>query len=174
MSNQNTLNAESPRHKGRRRSRHGFFTGLLAGAFLGGILIVTINAYSHFNHGGPFGHGMQDPAVAMERAEFAIDWTLSRVDASEAQREQVKAIVNDAFSDLQPAIAEHRVTHEAFRDLFAQPTIDRLALEQLRTAALEQADSVSSRVIQAIADAAEVLTPAQRAALIALADRNRH
>ncbi|MFQ5995943.1 MAG: Spy/CpxP family protein refolding chaperone [Acidiferrobacterales bacterium] len=173
MSNQDTVKSERTKHRETRRSRHGFFTGLLVGGLLSGILLITISAYS-LNHGGHFRHGMHDPAVAMERAEFAIDWTLSRVDASEAQREQVKMIVRDAFNDLQPAIAEHRTSHQAFRDVFGQPIIDRAALEQIRSTGLQRADAVSSRVVQAIADAAEVLTPEQRTELIALAERYRH
>jgi len=47
--------------------------------------------------------------------------------------------------------------------LLAAPTIDRAALEQVRVAQMQSADARSRRTLQAMADAAEVLTPEQRA-----------
>jgi uncharacterized membrane protein len=46
--------------------------------------------------------------------------------------------------------------------LLAQPTIDRNALERVRQTEQQLADQRSRRVTQAFADAADVLTPAQR------------
>jgi Spy/CpxP family protein refolding chaperone len=51
------------------------------------------------------------------------------------------------------------------RQLLTAPTVDRPALEALRAAQLAEADAASRRMVQAIADAAEVLTPEQRAKL---------
>ena len=59
-------------------------------------------------------------------------------------------------------------------DALEQPTIDRAALEQIRATELQRAETASSRVVQAIADAAEVLTPEQRIELIRLAAQFRH
>ncbi len=42
------------------------------------------------------------------------------------------------------------------------PSIDRVALEALRAEQMQRADAMSKRVLAAVADAAEVLTPAQR------------
>ena len=47
-------------------------------------------------------------------------------------------------------------------ELLAAPTVDRTALEQLRVAQIQSADARRRRVLQAMADAAEVLTPEQR------------
>jgi Spy/CpxP family protein refolding chaperone len=46
--------------------------------------------------------------------------------------------------------------------LLAAPTIDRAALEQARVARMQVEDARSRRIVQAMADAAEVLTPEQR------------
>jgi Spy/CpxP family protein refolding chaperone len=43
-----------------------------------------------------------------------------------------------------------------------QPTVDRMALERLRAEKMQYADAVSKRLVTAVADAAEVLTPEQR------------
>jgi Spy/CpxP family protein refolding chaperone len=46
--------------------------------------------------------------------------------------------------------------------LLTAPTIDRTAIERLRTEQMGLAESASKRIAQALADAAEVLTPEQR------------
>jgi protein CpxP len=48
------------------------------------------------------------------------------------------------------------------RELLTQQTIDRAALEKLRADQIALHDAASRRLIQAIGDAAEVLTPEQR------------
>ncbi len=52
------------------------------------------------------------------------------------------------------------------RDALVAPTIDKSALTELRTAEIKLADRASARIQQAVVDAAEVLTPAQRKALL--------
>ena len=46
--------------------------------------------------------------------------------------------------------------------LLTQPTLDRTAIEALRTDQLALADQASKRFAQAVGDIAEVLTPEQR------------
>jgi Spy/CpxP family protein refolding chaperone len=46
--------------------------------------------------------------------------------------------------------------------LLTAPTIDRTAIERLRTEQMALADSASKRIAQALADVAEVLNPEQR------------
>ena len=48
------------------------------------------------------------------------------------------------------------------RVLLTQPSVDRAAIEALRTEQLALADAASKRFTQALGDAAEVLTPEQR------------
>jgi Spy/CpxP family protein refolding chaperone len=51
------------------------------------------------------------------------------------------------------------------RDVLAAPTVDRAKLEALRAEHLKVAEEASQKVTTALAEAAEVLTPAQRADL---------
>ena len=58
--------------------------------------------------------------------------------------------------------------------LFAAERIDRDAIERLRASQLALADQASGRFTRALADVAEVLTPAQRRDLSERVARHRH
>ena len=158
-----------------RRSGHGFLGGFALGALLGTAVTMGVGAYSHSGPGG-WGYGDHDttPATAIERAEFATDFVLSRVNADEAQRQKAKAIVRDTINELFPLKLEHQASRQAFIDTLAQPSIDRVALEQIRQSEMQRANTASTRLVQAIADIAVVLTPEQRTQLIELATRLHH
>ena len=57
------------------------------------------------------------------------------------------------------------------RELLTQQTINRAALEKLRADQIALHEAASRRLIQAIADAAEVLTPEQRRKISNMAPR---
>jgi Spy/CpxP family protein refolding chaperone len=160
--------------------RRRFVTGLVAGGLLGGLMATAIGAWSN-NHGGPGGwHGggrwcrtSMSPEAQRERAEFATDWMLSKVNATDAQRSQIKAIVAAALQDLAPVRDEHRQHREAFLAALTQPSVDRATLEDLRRAELQLAENASQRIVTALAEVADVLTPEQRAELVKMAERFR-
>jgi Spy/CpxP family protein refolding chaperone len=172
---------EHEERKEQRRSRHGFWAGVLIGGLLSAALAAGI-AYTSVKAnaaglglGGP-GHGhhrfeSMDPEIVRERTEFAVDWILGRVDASEDQRDQVKTIFSNTLIDLLPLMPAHKDNREAFATEFGRSTLDRTAIEEIRKAEIELADQASSRLITALADAAEVLTPEQRTELIEMAKR---
>jgi periplasmic protein CpxP/Spy len=140
------------------RWRRPLLIGALA-AGLGGALFASgcgRHAQAH-GWGGHHGHHSMDPQAATERAEFAADWVLNKVNANDTQRQQIKGIVKSAVNDLLPLRDQHRTARKAMMEALAQPTIDRQKL----------------RLLQAVADAAEVLTPEQRAELAKLAARHR-
>ena len=157
-----------------RHTRYDFFGGLFMGGLLGALLAVTVGAFAQF--GGPrFAHSRSlEPEVIMERAEFVVDFALRRIDATDAQREQIKAAVQATIEDLQSTLAGHGSAHDELREILTQPYVDRVALEQLRTSGLQHADVVSQRMIQTLADTADILTQEQRVELMALGERFRH
>ncbi|MFQ5936981.1 MAG: Spy/CpxP family protein refolding chaperone [Acidiferrobacterales bacterium] len=171
MSKQDTVKSEDQKPKCQRRTRHGFFSGLVVGGLVATLLVGALGAYSH---GGYYRHGGYDAQTAATRAEFATDWVLSQVNATEEQRTQVKAIVSDAINDLYAERQQHRESHQAFFNALTQPTVDRQALDEIRRLELQRAENLSGRFVQAIADAAEVLTPEQRNELVELAGRFGH
>jgi periplasmic protein CpxP/Spy len=160
-----------PPSSARRRFLSGVVTGgLLASLLAGG---ASVYVHAHPGRGGWFGagRGSVDPTIVGERAAFATDWILHRIDASEAQRQQVQVIVQTAVQDLWPMKDQHHQYRQALREALTQPTINRATLGEIRRAELHLADAASSRLVEAIADAAEVLTPEQRAKLAELAAR---
>jgi Spy/CpxP family protein refolding chaperone len=138
---------------------------------IGGLLVgagTTIFAHSRpgFLGGGHCGFGHADPDVAARRADFMTRFMLSEVDASEAQQAQITDIVKAAMNDLRSLRDGHFEGHKAIVELLSQPSIDRAALESLRAEQVQLAETASRRIAQALAEAAEELTPEQRAALI--------
>ena len=98
--------------------------------------------------------------------EKKIERMLDKVEASDDQRGKVHGIVKAAVADLQEV---HDLKIEIRQDLmaaFSRETVDRDELESLRQRKMETVDRMSQRALTALADAAEVLTPAQRQELV--------
>ncbi|HEY7759152.1 MAG TPA: periplasmic heavy metal sensor [Burkholderiales bacterium] len=174
---ESNLDAGTPNQRGNRRR---FFAGLLTGGVIGGLLAGAVSAWSHGEApGGWHGRGWcrthaMNPVDERARLEFAADWVLNRIQASEAQREQVKDVLGQALQDLGPLRDRHRRHRDDFAAALAQPAVDRAALEELRRAELALAEQASTRIVTALADIADALTPEQRAELLKLAEQLRH
>lgn len=169
----------------RKSRRRWLLGGLLAGGLFGSL--ATLSAGLHAQMAGPFGlhrvgHGHHggwmgrdlNPEALAERLDFATDWALTRVGANDGQRARVKAIVQAAAGDLSGLRLQHRENRAALVEALQAPAIDRAALEALRRAELQLAETASARLLAAVADAAEVLTPEQRARLAEGLARHRH
>ncbi len=150
--------------------RRWIFAGI-GGAIVAGIL--TMNAFGneagHSRH-GHHRHGMwaeMSPEQAGKRIDKMVNRMLDKADATTEQKQRVAQIAKDAAKELMPLRKQHKEARQRAVDLLSQPTIDRAAIEQIRTEELQLGDAVSKRITQAIADAAEALTPEQRAKLAA-------
>lgn len=108
-----------------------------------------------------------DPARTEARIDRAIGRFASRLDATPVQQEQLAAIARGAAREVAPAREKLRDARKQALALAAAPSIDRAGIERLRAEQMQLADSVSRRLAQALADAAEVLTPEQRRKLTA-------
>ena len=170
----NATPSQPPAKAGGRRK---FFSGLAIGGLVGSLLATGITAWSQAQPGRGCGwhgrHTALTPEQRSARAEFATDWVLSRVEASAEQRARIRTIVQNALNDLSRLREQHVQNREAFMSALTQPTVDRDALNQIRRAELQLAETGSDRLVDAIADAADVLTPQQRAKLVELAQQFR-
>ena len=112
------------------------------------------------------GHGHAGPGM-MPLDGRRLDRVLDQVKATDAQRTQIKALAQSAQADLKPLHEAGRSIHEQTLALFAQPQVDAAAAEKLRQQGLASHDALSKRMLQFALDASKVLTPAQRAELVA-------
>jgi protein CpxP len=121
-------------------------------------------------------HG-QRGEMTPERSAKRIDRMIERLlsDATPEQKARVRTLANAAAKDLLPLRKQRRDAHQQGMTLLAQPSVDRAALEQVRATEMQLDDQTSKRMTSALADIAEVLTPAQRVRVAEqLAQRGKH
>jgi Spy/CpxP family protein refolding chaperone len=159
-------------------TRRGFGYAAVFGAALvglvGGGLATSAFGHGGFGHGprhwgGGWGHhrmhGPMSPERGKEHAAHMAERFAWHVDATPEQKQKLTVIAQSLATDMQPM---HEKIHEARKrgiELLRQPTVDRAAIEAFRAEQIAAADAASKRLAQALADAAEILTPEQRAKL---------
>ncbi|HHZ08964.1 MAG TPA: Spy/CpxP family protein refolding chaperone [Rhizobiales bacterium] len=118
--------------------------------------------------GDGWGRGGPGMHASMGRGfgEYRLERMLEGLDATPEQADKIRAIVDAARDDLMPALDGMRETREKVAELLGAATIDRAAAETLRAERVAAMDQASRRLTAAILDAAEVLTPEQRARLV--------
>lgn len=124
-------------------------------------------AGGHGGHGGHWGHGGHGDRGGqggwlMGRG---LDRMLDAVNATEAQRTQIRQIAQSARADVQSQRATHRALRDRAMSAFVAPNVDAREVESIRQQMLAQHDATSKRLTQAMLDASRVLTPEQRAQL---------
>jgi periplasmic protein CpxP/Spy len=134
---------------------------MLAGSIAAGI------GFKAFAHGHRYGHGPIDPADLDQHLERMLKHLYVEIDATEAQKRELEPIVKHAAKDLLPLRENLHAGRREAISLLSQERIDAAALEALRAKQIGLADEASRRLTRALAEAAEVLTPAQRKQLAA-------
>jgi Spy/CpxP family protein refolding chaperone len=107
-----------------------------------------------------------------ERADKGIRHLAIEINATAEQQEKLRVIVKAAVTDLLPLREQARDARERGRTLLTQSTVDRAAIEAFRAEQIAKADAASKRLAQALADAADVLTPEQRQQIGAFIERH--
>lgn len=113
--------------------------------------------------GGHHGMGGMGGGHGMMMGGRGVDHMLDGLNATDAQRTQIKQIYKVAADDLQAQREAGRALHERSMQIFAAPNVDAAAAESVRQQMLQQHDQASKRMLQARLDASKVLTPEQRA-----------
>jgi len=161
--------ADNPRRRFFRRAAIATVIATLAT----GIGLKAL-AYGHgFGgwHRGSFMGAQLDPAKLDQHLDRMLKHLYVEVDATDVQKQQLAPIVKAAARDLLPMRDRMRDARLQAVALLSQPSIDRAALEVLRADQLQMAEQASRRLTQALADAADVLTPEQRKQLAERAGR---
>ena len=154
-------------------TRRGFGYAALIGAaivgLVGGGLATSAMGHGGFGPrhwgGGPggWGHhrmrGPESPEQAKEHAARMVERFAWHVNATAEQKQKLTVIAQSLAGDMQPLHQEMREAHKRGIEILRQPTLDRAALEAFRAEQIAAADGASKRLAQALADAAEVLTP---------------
>ncbi len=100
--------------------------------------------------------------IVEAHADRMIRHLAIEIDATAEQQDKLRTIVRSAVKDLLPVREKVLAARAIARELLTQQTIDRTAIEKLRADQIAVHDAASKRLVQAVADAAEVLTPEQR------------
>lgn len=152
------------RNTGKRRR---FFKRAAIATLIGGIAAgIGFKAFAQDGGCGwhRCGHaaGPLDPAAVDQHLDRALRHLYVEIDATEEQKQRLEPIVKQAVKDLLPVREKAHAARKQAVELLAADHIDRGAIESLRAEQLQLAEQASKRFTQALADAAEVLTPAQR------------
>ena len=158
----------SDQTQAKSRRRRWLVGAAIIGSFVAGGLTLPIiaaqaqDAAMSGMMGGP-GHGAMH-AQAMAHVQQMLD----KVGATPEQKSRIEAILHAGFTSMGAMHGDMQATHTRLHQLLTAPTIDRQALEALRASQIASLDQASRKLVDSMADAAEVLTPAQRAKLGAL------
>ena len=114
--------------------------------------------------GGGGGHGMMFGGPP-EHLGRRIDHMLDGLNATDAQRAQIKQIAMAAATDLRAQREAGKGLRERGMQIFAAPNVDAGAAESVRAQMQAQHDQASRRTLQAMLDMSKVLTPEQRVKL---------
>jgi protein CpxP len=152
-------------------SRRGW---IIAGVATG-VLVLAGGAVAYArNAGWHHGRGPMSAEFISDHVELGVKYALSDVDATAEQKAQVTKILQAAATDVHGLADQHYAARKQLHEILSAPTIDRERLEAVRAGELRLADEASKRILQGVADAAEVLTPEQRAELAEHIQEHRH
>jgi Spy/CpxP family protein refolding chaperone len=144
-------------NKDQRRLRRGLIAAALVVAVAGAGASFAGSGIHPPRHGDPM-------AMAPAAMDAHIDQVIAQLlgDATPERQAKVAAIAKRAMADLRPLHEQRRQTYARAHALLMAPVVDRAALEQQRAAQVQGFDAGSRRILEAVADAADVLTPEQR------------
>lgn len=127
-------------------------------------LVAIVGGAIAYAHSGGDHHGHMAGRGSAGHLEH-MQAMLTKIGASDTQKAQIEGLLKPAFDEMKAAHQSHSAAFQQFHEQITAPSIDRAKLESLRAGQLKSLDDASKRLVTAIADAAEVLSPDQRAAL---------
>jgi protein CpxP len=158
------------KHFSRRAAIATLIGGIAAG--IGIKAFAQGGGFGGWQRGG-FMAGSLDPAKLDAHLDRMLRHLYVEIDATEEQQQRLAPIVKQAAKDLLPLRAKMHDARKKAIELLTRDDIDRAAIETLRAEQLALADQASRRIAQALADASEVLTAAQRKELATRIESHR-
>jgi len=163
MTENNETQIETPQETGQKDCKRGHKHGSCRrgpGRFIIGLLaIVGIVSIANVAIGAGPCISKYEPG---ERANKVAMHTLDDVDATDAQKAQVKSIIQAHAPAMKSLRESGKGLRQEIHALLSAKTIDRTALETLRAQKVTSMDQASREMTAMLADIAEVLTPEQR------------
>ena len=133
---------------------------------LSGMVVAVAATFALSAWAMPGGHGHRGmDGSGMMMGGRGAERMLDGVNATDAQRTQIRQIFKAAADDMRGQREQRRALHERGLQIFSAPTVDAAAAESLRQQMLALHDQASKRRMQAMVDASQVLTPEQRVKL---------
>ena len=133
---------------------------------LSGMVVAVAATFALSAWAMPGGHGHRGmDGAGMMMGGRGVDRMLDGLNATDAQRAQIRQIFKAAADDMKSQREQRRALHERGLQIFSAPNVDAAAAESLRQQMLQLHDQASKRRMQAMLDASQVLTPEQRAKL---------
>ena len=134
------------------------------------LLALTVGLLLMANSVSAWGRrGVEDLDDTKAHAEHLVGRMLNKIDASDDQAETIQRIVSETIDELavirQAPKGEEAGLRREIAALMTAQTIDRVAIEEMRTRHLARADLMSRILSEGLAEVMEVLTPEQRSAL---------
>jgi periplasmic protein CpxP/Spy len=136
---------------------------LLSGAVAAGMALGAAGLAGAAVMGDHMGWHHRGPNLG--RIQNFVRMALDSVAATSDQEAKVHDIVASAFTDLAPKPEDRAAFAKQAVDLLSGPTIDKAAVERLRGDYVSRQDARSKRFVDALMQAADVLTPDQRTKL---------
>lgn len=130
--------------------------------------VIGLGAVFGLGHGpnradaGGFGYGF---------AGRHIDRVLDRIGASNEQSAEIRAIIERTRWELKSELYGLGDSRRELAKLLSASAVDQAAVEKLRAERVAALDAASKKTVASLIEAAQVLTPAQRAELAARIDR---
>jgi Spy/CpxP family protein refolding chaperone len=129
-------------------------------ALLAGSLAATAGGVAYARTDGK----AFDPAQFQQRIEKRVDKALNGTDATAEQKKKVADILGQTFKDMRPLHEQRVANRKAMAEALQAPTIDAAKVEGIRAEQMKISDASSKRFTQALTDAGNVLSQAQRQA----------
>lgn len=162
-------------------------TAVVVGGAFGVNALAQTKTYEHLklyasSEGGGWGHGwghgrkggrmglhggfskMSDEEIEAKITRM-VKHVAIEIDATTDQQEKITALVTAVAKDIKPLRDQMHAAGKEVHDILSADTIDRVALEKIRSERLAEADRVSKNLVNAVADVAEILTVEQRKVL---------